>query len=195
MLKNILIGLLGAVVVIAIGASAYTAFASPGADATPAVSPGAGSGTSASNGNGNGQGGNGNGNGGQGRGNSAQSAVNGTPQVQAQANAAGATTVHGTVVSYDLTGLSITTDDGQALYIQLGNSRYGQSIGFAPQIGEGVTVNGFVGDQGLYSAITVTSDSTGQTYSFRDENGRPLWAGGKGNGRGNGSAGGQGGNP
>ena len=147
-----------------------------------------------SNGNGNqgaasGQGGNGNqglnGNGGGGNANSGnQSTGSGLPQVQAQANLAGATIVHGTVVSYDLTGLSITLDDGQALYVQLGNSRYSQSIGFAPQIGEGVTVNGFPGDQGLYSANTITLDSTGQTFSFRDGNGRPLWAGGNGKGNG-----------
>jgi hypothetical protein len=34
----------------------------------------------------------------------------------------------------------------------------------------------------LFSAITVTVD--GKAYAFRDELGRPLWAGGKGNGRG-----------
>ena len=78
-------------------------------------------------------------------------------------------------------GLSLTLDDGSAFYVQLGNSRYSQSIGFAPAVGEGVTVYGFPGDQGAYSAITVTLDSTAQVYSFRDATGRPLWAG-KGNG-------------
>ena len=65
-------------------------------------------------------------------------------------------------------GLSLTLDDGSAFYVQLGNSRYSQSIGFAPAVGEGVTVYGFPGDQGAYSAITVTLDSTAQVYSFRD---------------------------
>lgn len=136
-------------------------------------------------GNGNGvQGGNGNGNGGQGNGRNSgnQSSNNGVPQ----ANITGATTVHGTIVSFDLTGLSLTLDDGQAFYVQLGNSRYSQSIGFAPQAGEGVTVNGFPGDQGLYSAITVTLDGTGQVYSFRNATGQPLWAGGNGKGNGGG---------
>lgn len=142
---------------------------------------------SAATGNGNGNGGQGNGgqgngglgHGGQGQG---QSAGTGIPQ----ASITGATTVHGTVVSYDLTGMSITLDDGTALYVQLGNSRYNQSIGFAPQIGEGVTVYGFTGDQSLFSAITVTLDSTGQVYTFRTETGQPLWAGGNGKGNGNG---------
>jgi hypothetical protein len=147
------------------------------------------------NGNGN-QGGNGNG--GQG-GNRAQGSTgqgnggqgNSTGAGIPQANIAGATTIHGTVVSFDQFGLSLTLDDGSAFYVQLGNSRYSQSIGFAPAIGEGVTVYGFPGDQGAYSAITVTLDSTAQVYSFRRETCQPLWAGGgngnggNGNGRGN----------
>lgn len=32
---------------------------------------------------------------------------------------------------------------------------------------------GFPGDQGLFSAITVTIDSTGQVYTFRESTGRP----------------------
>lgn len=179
-LKILLAGILAAVIVVAIGASVYSAMAAPGVS-TSAVQPQAVAangngptvqGTVTSNGN---QGGQGNGNSGN------PSTNNGVPQ----ANISGATTVHGTVVSFDLTGLSITLDDGSALYVQLGNSRYSQSIGFAPQVGEGVTVNGFPGDQGLYSAITVTLDSTGQVYSFRSATGQPLWAGG-GNGKGNG---------
>jgi hypothetical protein len=121
--------------------------------------------------------GNGNGNGGQGNG---QSANSGVPQ----ANIEGATTIHGTVISYDQMGLSLALDDGTALYIQLGNSRYNQSIGFAPQVGEGITVYGFIGDQGLFSAISVTLDSNGQVYAFRSETGQPMWAGGNGKGNG-----------
>lgn len=134
-------------------------------------------------GNGN-QGGKGNGNGGaniQG----GQPAQGQTGSGVPQANVTNVTTVHGVVNSFDLMGMSLTLDDGTSLYIQLGNSRYNQSIGFAPAVGEGVTVTGFPGDQGLYSAISVTVDSTGVTYTFRSETGQPLWSGG--NGRGNGS--------
>ncbi len=134
---------------------------------------------------GNGQGGNGNGQGNSGgntqSGQSTQSqAGSGVPQ----ANISGATNIHGVVNSFDGMGVSITADDGQALYVQLGNSRYNQSLGFAPQAGEGITVNGFIGDQGMYSAISITLDATGQVYSFRDASGRPMWAGGNGNGNG-----------
>jgi hypothetical protein len=135
----------------------------------------------AANGQNGNQGSNGQGNASQGsQGNSAAASGSGIPQ----ANITGATTVHGVVNSLDLTGMSVTLDDGTSLYIQLGSSRYNQSIGFSPSVGEGVTVNGFIGDQALYSAITVTMDSTGQVYSFRDVRGRPLWAGGNGNGNG-----------
>ena len=133
--------------------------------------------------NGNGRGGNGQGNGGM-MGTQGQSA-SGVPQ----ANISGVTTIHGVVNSFDLVGVSITTDDGQALYVQLGNSRYSQSIGFAPVIGEGLTVVMFPGDQGMNSAISVTVDSTGITYTFRTETGQPLWSGGNGKGNGNGGNG------
>jgi hypothetical protein len=127
-----------------------------------------------------GQGQGGQGQGGQGQGGQGQGAGTGT----GQASITSATTVHGTVVSFDQTGLSLTLDDGTALYVQLGNSRYSQTIGFAPQVGEGVTVYGFPGDLDAYSAITVTIDSTGQVYTFRSETGQPLWSGGNGKGNG-----------
>ena len=149
--------------------------------------------SSAGNGQGNSGGGQatgGQGQGGQdqgGQGSGQASATSG----MAQADLTAATTIHGTVVSFDQMGLSLTLDDGSAFYIQLGNSRYSQSIGFAPAIGEGVTVYGFPGDQGVYSAITVTLDSTAQVYAFRDATtGQPLWSGGGNGGGGNGNGGG-----
>jgi len=101
---------------------------------------------------------------------------------QSNADITGASTVTGTVSAYDLVSLTVQTSDGQIVVVQLGNSQYANSIGFYPQIGQSVSVYGFPGDQGLFSAISVTVD--GQTYTFRDELGRPLWAGGRGNGRG-----------
>jgi len=172
-LKNLLIGVLSAVIVIAVGASVYNVYASPNTT-TPAAN------TVAQYGNGNGNSGT-NGQAGQTGSNLMGS---GTPQ----ANITGVTTVHGVINSVDLTGISLTADDGQSLYVQLGNSRYNQYIGFAPAVGEGVTVVMFPGDQGLYSAISITVDSTGVTYTFRSDTGQPLWVGGNGgsNGRGNG---------
>ena len=95
-------------------------------------------------------------------------------------------TLHGVITGYDDQEIRITTDDGQALYVQLGNSRYNQSIGFAPQIGERIKVIGFSDSDGLYNAVRVTANSTGITYTFRSETGQPLWSGGNGKGNGGG---------
>lgn len=89
-------------------------------------------------------------------------------------------TLHGVINGYDQLGISINVDDGQALYVQLGNSRYNQSIGFYSKVGEGVTVVMFTDSNGLYSAISATIDSTGVTYTFRSETGQPLWSGSNG---------------
>ena len=127
------------------------------------------------------QGGNGNGN----SGGNAQAGQAGQGQVGSgvpQANISGAVTIHGVVNSYDGMGISFTADDGQVLYVDTGNMRYSQSIGFAPVAGEGMTVVMFLGDQGTNSAISVTVDATGMTYTFRNETGQPLWVGGNGNG-------------
>ena len=101
---------------------------------------------------------------------------------QPQADISGASTIIGTVSAYDTVNLTILTSDGQTIVVQLGNSFYSQSLGFNLQIGQNVTVVGFPGDQGLFSAISIKVD--GQVYAFRDELGRPLWAGGNGKGRG-----------
>lgn len=92
--------------------------------------------------------------------------------------------IHGVVNSYDGMGIGITTDDGQVIYEDTGNPRYSQSVGFAPQIGADVTVLMFKGDQGVNSAVAVTMDATGMTYTFRSETGQPLWFGGNGKGYG-----------
>jgi hypothetical protein len=144
-----------------LSAEAYTAI----------VSGGSGNGAANGAGSSSGQGGTGN-RGGQ----------NGSNVPQAQTNLSGASTLTGTISGYDLVSLTVLTSDGQTVVVQLGSSQYAQSIGFNPQIGATVTVAGFPGDQGLFSATNVTVD--GQSFAFRDDLGRPLWAGGKGNGRG-----------
>lgn len=94
----------------------------------------------------------------------------------------GATTVHGVVAAFDLNVLTLTLDDGRTLTVQLGNSSYLQSLGFAPQIGQSLTVEGFTGDQGLFTATRITVDATGQVYVLRADTAKPAWAGGRGRG-------------
>ncbi len=109
------------------------------------------------------------------------SAQTGTPQVQAQGNLANLTNLHGTVSAYAYGTLALVTDDGQTVGVQLGNQSYVASLGFNPQVGQALTVSGFPGEQGLFSATSITLDN-GVTFTFRESSGRPGWAGGKGKG-------------
>ncbi|MEI7847550.1 MAG: hypothetical protein WCK35_17240 [Chloroflexota bacterium] len=172
MLKNILIGIFAAILVVAIGTAAYNVISVQAAGGNNPVAVG--------------QGGNGQGGGGQGRGQGGNGQANGSGVPQAQANLANAKTVHGTVSTYSYGTLTIQTDDGQSLGVQLGNSNYATTIGFVPQAGDKLTVFGFTGNEGLFSAITITAEGTGKVYTFRDTTtGRPAWAGG---GKGQGTA-------
>lgn len=162
MIKKILIGIFAAILVVAIGTAAYNVIGVQAAGGTNPVAASQGFG-----GQGRGQGGNG------------QSNGSGVPLAQAQVNLASAKTVHGTISTYSYGTLTIQTDDGQSLGVQLGNSNYATTIGFAPQAGDKLTVYGFTGDEGLFSAISITMDGTGKVYTFRDATtGRPAWAGG-----------------
>lgn len=86
-------------------------------------------------------------------------------------------TLQGRISEYDTLGIRIVMQDGQAVYVKLGNSRHSQSIGFVPSIGESVTVNGFTEDGGTFNAVSVTLDRTGQVFTFRTDTGQPLWTG------------------
>jgi hypothetical protein len=122
------------------------------------------------------------GNGYRGGQNNQSAGTTGTGIPQSNADITGASTITGTVSAYDLVSLTIQTSGGQIVVVQLGNSQYANSLGFNPQVGQSVSAYGFPGDQGLLSAISVTLD--GQTYTFRNDLGRPAWAGGNGKGRG-----------
>jgi hypothetical protein len=91
----------------------------------------------------------------------------------------------------DLTGLSLLTAAGEPLWVQLGQSRFWQSQGVTFSVGDEVTVTGFL-ENDQFQAISVANDTTGQLLTLRDTTGRPLWAGGGGQG-GNGQGGYRGG--
>ena len=123
--------------------------------------------SAAGNGNSGNQGGNGNGQGGN-------SASSGTAIPNTQWTPLGAT-----VQAVELTGLSVLTDDGQPLWVQLGPNRFWTaSIGFA--VGDHVTVTGFT-ENGQWMAAVIVNDTTGQSFTLRSDTGQPLWTGGNGN--------------
>lgn len=70
--------------------------------------------------------------------------------------------------------------------VVLGSVRYLMEQGFNPKAGAEVAVRGFKSGAGVY-AITVTLVAEGKPLRLRDEDGRPLWQGGRfgrGGGRG-----------
>ncbi len=108
----------------------------------------------------------------------------GTPQ----ANITQTETIAGVVQSFDGVGISVTTDDGAPLWVQLGQSRYVSAQGAVYNAGDHVTVTGFY-ENGQFQASSVVNDTTGQTLNLRDASGRPLWAGGAGGNGGKGQGG------
>lgn len=105
----------------------------------------------------------------------------GTPQNQPP-SLMNLTTLQGRVISYAYGTLTIQTNDGQQVAIQLGNQRYVAMLNFNPQPGQNVTVTGFMGQQGMFVASQVVMED-GTTYIFRQDAGRPNWSGGRGGNR------------
>ncbi len=70
--------------------------------------------------------------------------------------------------------------------VMLGSVRYLMEQNFNPKAGAEVAVVGYKVDAGVY-AITVTLTGDARTLRLRDDDGRPLWQGGRfGRGRGGG---------
>lgn len=126
---------------------------------------------------GQGQGGQGQGGQGQGGQGQAQGAGSGVPNPQAAQNEL--LTLHGVVSNYTTSGFTLITDDGQSVFVQLGNQSFVANLGIALQEGEAVTLVGFYETSDTFALSALTQDATGQTYTLRDQaSGRPLWAGG-----------------
>ena len=92
-------------------------------------------------------------------------------------------TLAGQVTSVDTTGLTLQTDDGQTLSIDLGPEWFWSDQGVTLDAGERVTVQVFDED-GEIKIGQIRRESDGTLLQLRDDDGRPLWAGrGRGGGR------------
>jgi hypothetical protein len=100
----------------------------------------------------------------------------GTGVPNPQANVSEWLTFGGEVVSVDMTSLTLQTDDGQVLSVQLGPEWFwsGQGVSLVP--GEHVTVLGFE-ENGQFQVGQIIPESSGTALQLRDSDGRPLWAG------------------
>ncbi|GAB4481372.1 MAG: hypothetical protein Kow0088_23560 [Anaerolineales bacterium] len=198
MFKTILLSLLGAILVVALGVGGYYALtnsesalaavesssapANPPIEnavvpqtGNPAIAQGAANSPYSANLPAQG-GGNGNGNRYGNRSNN-PSGVQSTPNPQADLTQS--VTVQGVVVKYEYGTLTLQTDTGELVAIQLGNQNYLRQINFVPVVGESLSLVAFPGDQGLLTAVSVTRLSDGSVYQLRDSSiGRPLWTGG-----------------
>jgi hypothetical protein len=91
-------------------------------------------------------------------------------------------TISGQVTNVDATSLTLKTDDGQTLNIDLGPEWFWSAQGVALDAGDHVTVQAFEEDGEIKVGQISLGDGT--PLQLRDTDGRPLWAGrGRGGGR------------
>jgi hypothetical protein len=85
------------------------------------------------------------------------------------------TTISGTVVALDGSGLAVQTGDG-LLTVNVGPAWYVETTGVALEAGDTVEISGFDED-GTFQVARIVDRTSGETLLLRDEMGRPLWAG------------------
>ena len=106
----------------------------------------------------------------------AGSGVNGATQVS----------IHGTLTDIGLGTVTFTSDDGQAITVNLDPAVYGLTL----NVGDGVTVSGNWLDEITFTPMHVTLDATGETFSLNMGAGSGGTAQGQGGQGGGGNGGG-----
>ena len=122
----------------------------------------------------------GRGQGGRGQGGSGglgQAEVSGDGSGTGQAQVDGWLEVQGSVSSVTSDALVVQTVDGQEIVIEARAWRFIQEQGFQAQVGDNLTLTGFYEGEDLEIG-QIDNASSGQSVLIREENGRPLWAGG-----------------
>jgi hypothetical protein len=86
--------------------------------------------------------------------------------------------VQGTVTGVTSDAMVVQTTDGQEIIVEGRAWRFIQEQGFQVQTGDSLTLTGFYEGEELEVGKIEKGGSNGQTILVRDENGRPMWAGG-----------------
>ncbi|HSJ58373.1 MAG TPA: hypothetical protein VLC95_14415 [Anaerolineae bacterium] len=86
-------------------------------------------------------------------------------------------TLEGTAVAVGADGMTFQADGGESLLVDGRAWRFIQEQGFALAVGDRLRLTGFY-ENGELEVGTIDDLTTGLSLSIRDENGRPLWAGG-----------------
>ncbi|MBN2503514.1 MAG: hypothetical protein JXB38_22245 [Anaerolineales bacterium] len=84
-----------------------------------------------------------------------------------------------TDVAADL--IMVTTESGAEIEIAGRPWRFAQESGFSVQLGDQLELSGFY-ENDSYEVAAIHDLTSGAGVQIRDETGRPLWAGGRGNG-------------
>jgi hypothetical protein len=84
-----------------------------------------------------------------------------------------------TAVAADL--IMVTTESGEEIEIAGRPWRFAQESGFSVQLGDQLELSGFY-ENDSYEVAAIDDLISGAGVQIRDETGRPLWAGGPGNG-------------
>ena len=119
-----------------------------------------------------------------------QGLADGNQAPQPQATVDEWISVQGVVTAVELNALIIETANGETMLVQLGPEHFWTAQGIAFEAGDHVKITGFFEDEVDFIAGEVMLLDTGEVLALRDTDGRPLWAGGPGQG-GRGNGGGQ----
>ena len=90
-------------------------------------------------------------------------------------------TVDAAVEALDDSELSLSIE-GDTVTLQGRAWSYAQDAGLAVSAGDRLQLTGFYDESGLFEPGRIENLSTGQVVVLRDDGGRPLWAGGRGQG-------------
>lgn len=111
---------------------------------------------------------------GQGQG---QGQAQGEVQGEVQAEVADWLTLAGVVEQIDESMLIVGLDSGESITVEGRPWRFAQEQGFTAAVGDNVILTGFYDDE-LFEVGQLTNASSDQITYIREDNGRPLWAGG-----------------
>jgi hypothetical protein len=115
---------------------------------------------------------------GQGQGQSqGQGQAQGEVQGEVQAEVADWLTLAGVVEQIDESMLVVGPDSGESITVEGRPWRFAQEQGFTAALGDNVILTGFY-DGELFEVGQLTNASSDQITYIREDNGRPLWAGG-----------------
>jgi hypothetical protein len=87
-------------------------------------------------------------------------------------------TFQGVVGDYAPPNFTLILENGEVVPAQLGNLNYVNSLGLTLELGQVVTVTGYYDPSGSLAVGQITLDPSGETFTLRDNYGRPVWGGG-----------------